>query len=252
MPTINDFSSGFKNSEISAAIDFESDYNPFDTPKTLRERPATNTYNPYTPPKQDYKALFEQSNIQEDAVTQFIIAKKYICTQTNNGFILTNIHRAQSRILYEQMLAAIRNEKPVCQTALFPIQIQIAPSLIPLIEEHAELLDKLGFSIRIFGTNTIIIEGLPEGYNFDESTVRSVVADLLQILEDEHHSLPEIMQSDIAKRLSELKVSRDIPLTQLAMKSLIERLKLCDNSEYTPSGKRISKLITIDDIEKLF
>lgn len=252
MPTINDFSSGFKNSEISAAIDFESDYNPFDTPKALHEKPTASTYGPYTPPKQDYKALFEPSDIQEDTSVQFVISQKYICTPVNNGIMLTNIHRAQSRILYEQMLAAIHNEKPVCQTALFPIQIQIAPSFVPLIEEYSELLDKLGFSIRIFGTDTIIVEGLPEGYNFDESTIRSVVADLLQILEDEHHSLPEIMQSDIAKRLSELKVKRDIPLTQLAVKRLAERLKSCDNSEYTPSGKRISKLITIDDIEKLF
>lgn len=252
MPTINDFSSGFKNSEISAAIDFDSDYNPFDTPKTLQEKSAANTYYPYTPPKQDYKALFEPSDMQEDAATQFVIAPKYICTQTNNGILLTSIHRAQSRILYEQMLAAIRNEKPVCQTALFPIQIQVAPSYIPLIEEHSQLLDKLGFSIRIFGIDTLIVEGLPEGYNFDESTIRSVVADLLQILENEHHSLPEIMQNEIAKRLSELNVARDIPLTQSAVKLLIERLKSCNNSEYTPSGKKISKLITIDDIDKLF
>ncbi|MGN1225813.1 MAG: hypothetical protein ACI4TL_01090, partial [Candidatus Cryptobacteroides sp.] len=208
---------------------------------------------PYSPAPQDYGVLFDANALPQPPSRNFVLAHKFICTPSDNGLLITNIHRAQVRILYEQMLSAIKGGESVCQTALFPIQVQVGAAYIPLVEAHSELLGKLGFDITVFGSDTVVVAGVPQGYDFDEMSVRNTVANLLQILEEEHHSLPEIMQADAAKKLSELGVASASNIkSEAEAKSLLDRLSACKNSELTPSGKRISKFISAEDLDKLF
>lgn len=244
---------GFKNSEIAAAIDFESDYNPFDTPHKLHEPAPGSFYTPRIEPKQDYSALFNrEEQLAESDTTPLVIKQKYICTQSEKGIMVTDIYRAQVRILYEEMLASVKGEKSLCQTALFPVQVQVAPAYIPLLEEHREMISKLGFDITTLGPDTIAVEGLPQGFDFDEMSVKNTVADLLQNLEEQHQSLPDIMQASIAKQLSQRVSIRNSYITPALATELLRKLSRCSNSELTPSGKYITRIITVEDLEKLF
>ena len=245
LPQINDYAPVFRPSEISAGIDFNSNYNPFDTPSKA---------SGWIDKKQNYGALFEKENVQApNPDGHFLLGKKYICTPLPTGIMVTNISRAQVRILYEDMLEALKGNKNVCQTALFPIQVQIGAAYTNIIEENSDLLSKLGFDITVFGNDTIVVAGVPQGYDFDEKSVQDTVASLLQILVEEKHSLPEIMQANIAKKLSESGCSKNTGINSVvAAQSLLDRLFTCKNSELTPSGKRISKLITIEELEKQF
>ena len=164
----------------------------------------------------------------------------------------TEIYSAQVRILYEEMLAAGRGEKGLCQTALFPVQVQVAPTYIPLLEEHREMISKLGFDITTLGPDTIAVEGLPQGFDFDEMSVKNTVADLLQNLEEQHQSLPDIMQASIAKQLSQRVSIRNSYITPALATEVLRKLSRCSNSELTPSGKYITRIITVEDLEKLF
>ncbi len=245
LPQINDYAPVFRPSEISAGIDFNSNYNPFDTPNKTSE---------WVDKKQNYGALFEKEDVQTpNPDGHFLLGKKYICTPLPTGIMVTNINRAQVRVLYEDMLEALKGNKNVCQTALFPIQVQIGAAYTNIIEENSDLLSKLGFDITVFGNDTIVVAGVPQGYDFDEKSVQDTVASLLQILVEEKHSLPEIMQANIAKKLSESGCSKNTGINSIvAAQSLLDRLFACKNSELTPSGKRISKLITIEELEKQF
>ena len=245
LPQINDYAPVFRPSEISAGIDFNSNYNPFDTPSKA---------SGWIDKKQNYGALFEKEDVQApNPDGHFLLGKKYICTPLPTGIMVTNISRAQVRILYEDMLEALKGNKNVCQTALFPIQVQIGAAYTNIIEENSDLLSKLGFDITVFGNDTIVVAGVPQGYDFDEKSVQDTVASLLQILVEEKHSLPEIMQANIAKKLSESGCSKNTGINSVvAAQSLLDRLFACKNSELTPSGKRISKLITIEELEKQF
>ncbi len=255
LPQINDDAPVFRPSEISAGIDFNSNYNPFDTPSA----PSGQSRYPFgyetsrvVDKKQNYGALFEKEDPQAGIpVSHFLLGKKYICTPMPTGIMITNIGRAQVRILYEDMLEALKGNKNVCQTALFPIQVQIGAAYTGIIEENSEMLSRLGFDVTVFGNDTIVVAGVPQGYDFDEKSIQETVASLLQILSEEKHSLPEIMQANIAKKLSEAGGSKGAGLSSAAAaQSLLDRLFACKNSELTPSGKRISKLITIEELEK--
>lgn len=279
-----------KPSELDAALGFESSYNPFDNGSSSY---GSGTDGQFSSPyynneqsfdgndggvldshmhegqmfggqaqqfgryqtKDNYSNLFDGSTAEVPKTEQnhFVVGKKYICTPVENGLMLTNIYRAEVRILYEQMLKSLEGQTLVGQSALFPIQIQIGPAYIPLIEEHLGLLESLGFTINIISNDSIIVSAIPMAYDFDEMSVRNTMADLLQILQEEHNTLSHNLQQNVAKRLSEVGVSKNSKIqTSQQAQILLDQLFECANSDTTPSGKRISKFVSVEDLEKLF
>lgn len=246
MPVLSSRDTGFRPEEISAAFGKESDYNPFETGSTPSYTPRFKEQELH-----DYSPLFEEKEIQSKPKNHIVLGGKYIVTPTDNTLLLTNIYRAQVRILYENMLSALNGEQNVCQTALFPVQVQIGAAYIPLIESNLDRLHKLGFDISIFGTDTIVVAGVPQGYDYDELSVKSTVADLLQVLTDGEQTLDEAMKTAMARKLAERGSSQNKIKTSEQAQGLLDLLFACSNPETTPSGKRITKIVTLDDLEKL-
>ena len=147
----------------------------------------------------------------------------------------------------------LRGSDHFSQMSMCPVEVQTGAANMPLIEENMEMLTDLGFGIAVFGTDSISVSALPEGYRSDELSVQECVAELLQILEEGHHSLPEMMQATLARRFAELGAARSESLrTPYEATCLLDELFACENSELTPSGKRISLLTPMEDIEKKF
>ena len=167
--------------------------------------------------------------------------------------MVVNIHRANERILYERFLEAMSMNAHVTQTALFPVTVQVGVENMCLFSEHAAMLESLGFDIAPFGTDTIVVNGVPEGYSAEAGKVQAMVADLLLILADDHGSLPEMMTANLASRFAMLGALKGDPVTNpVEAQRLIDRLMSCSNAEFTSTGKRIITIIPVEEIEKRF
>ena len=144
-------------------------------------------------------------------------------------------------------------EHHVTQTALFPVQVQVGVENRLLFDANAELLQRLGFDITPFGTDTIVVSGVPEGYSCEAGKIETMVYDLLLILSDSSKSLKEMMDSSTALKFAKLGAStgRNIGSTQEAQ-ALVDALLNCENAEFTPSGQRILSILTHDELEKRF
>lgn len=251
LPQLSQSNNDFNQNEINAALgDWQSDYNPFEA-----KEPSAPAYYPaggYPQTKHtDYSALFADESAQKKTQRHIIIGDKYIATSVDGGLLLTNIRRAEIRINYENIVASISGQQSICQTALFPIQIQIGAAYIPLIEENEDLLRKLGFDITVFGNDTIVVAGIPQWYDFDEMSVKNLVAELLQTLEEEQRSLSEAMTDGIARKLAEYSASASMHIKdEQQAQILLDKLHACANQETVPSGKRIGRLLTLDDLDK--
>ena len=252
MPQLGKSFEAYRPSDIAPAPEFDSSYNPFE-PSPSREGSAAPGFNgsDYVHKSENYGVLFEQKTLPSQQC--LILAGKYILTPTAGGLLTVNVRRARTRILYERMLRVLRGSDHFSQMSMFPVEVQIGAAQMPLIEENIELLTDLGFGIAPFGTDSISISALPEGYACDELSVRDCVAELLQILDEGHHSLPEMMQATLARRFAELGAAQSGTLrTPFEATRLLDELFACENSELTPSGKRISLVTSMDEIEKKF
>ena len=253
------------------AMEFDPDYNPFESSgpapsfdfpqQTEADRQAGQNAVPsgktgygtggILPKTQSYGKLFEETVLPSTRL--LLIQEKYILTPVKSGVMAVRIRRAQERILYDRFLRAMKEERHVTQAALFPVQVQVGVENRLLFDAHEELLQRLGFDITPFGTDTVVVSGVPEGYSCEAGKVETMVYDLLLILSDSGKSLKEMMDSATALKFAKLGAStaKTVGTAQEAQ-ALIDALLGCENAEFTPSGQRILSILTLEELEKRF
>ncbi len=205
----------------------------------------------YVEKRDDYGRLFEDKMAPGRSV--LVIQGKYVVTSAHSGMMLVNVNRAMERILYDRFLAALSQNEHVTQTALFPVTVQVGVENMCLFAEHAQTLASLGFDISPFGTDTIVVNGVPEGYSAEAGKVQTMIGDLLLILSEDHSALPEMMIAAMASKFARLGALSGEALTNpVQAQRLIDQLFSCDNPEYTASGRRITTIVSIDELDRKF
>ncbi len=274
MPVLGKHFSEYQPESIpQVAVD--SGYNPFDPiSEPVTDPVEVNPYSPgpatgcggqaggwkgpnsggpgqYVDRREDYGRLFDERTLP---VSQTIVLDgRYIVSPVKDGLMVVNVRRARERILYDRVLAALTRNEHVTQAGMFPVRVEVGAANRAVFDGKAELLAKLGFDISPFGTDTIVVNGVPEGYSCEEGKVRTMVSDLLLILSDDSCSLPGVMEAAMAEKIALLGASGCAPLTSpVEARHLLDSLLSSGNAELTGNGKRIMTIITTAQVEKLF
>lgn len=208
-------------------------------------------FGQYVDRREDYGKLFEEKTLP---VTQTIIlGGKYIVAPTRDGLMIVNVRRARERILYDRALAALTKNEHVTQANMFPVKVEVGAANRAVFDDKAELLARLGFDISPFGTDTIVVNGVPEGYSCETGKIQTMVSDLLLILSDDSSSLPGVMEAAMAEKIALLGASSCDPLASpMEARHLLDTLLSSSNPELTGNGKRIMAIMTSAQVEKLF
>lgn len=208
-------------------------------------------FGQYVDRREDYGKLFEEKTLP---VTQTIIlGGKYIVAPARDGLMIVNVRRARERILYDRALAALTKNEHVTQANMFPVKVEVGAANRAVFDDKAELLARLGFDISPFGTDTIVANGVPEGYSCEAGKIQTMVSDLLLILSDDSSSLPGVMESAMAEKIALLGASSCDPLASpMEARHLLDTLLSSSNPELTGNGKRIMAIMTSAQVEKLF
>lgn len=212
---------------------------------------ASRNFGQYVDRREDYGKLFEEKTLP---VTQTIILDgKYIVSPVNDGLMIVNVRRARERILFDRALAALTKNEHVTQANMFPVKVEVGAANRAIFDDKAGILTKLGFDITPFGTDTIVVNGVPEGYSCEAGKVQTMVFDLLLILSDDSSSLPGVMESAMAEKIALMGASSGAALTSpMEARLLLDALISSSNAELTGSGKRIMTIVTTSQVEKLF
>ncbi len=208
-------------------------------------------FGQYVDRREDYGKLFEEKTLP---VTQTIIlGGKYIVAPARDGLMIVNVRRARERILYDRALAALTKNEHVTQANMFPVKVEVGAANRAVFDDKAELLARLGFDISPFGTDTIVVNGVPEGYSCEGGKIQTMVSDLLLILSDDSSSLPGVMEAAMAEKIALLGASSCDPLASpMEARHLLDTLLSSSNPELTGNGKRIMAIMTSAQVEKLF
>lgn len=182
-----------------------------------------------------------------------IVKGKYIVSPAASGLLAVHIRRARERVAYEQALAALNHSAHISQKSLFPVAVQVGPAARLLFEEQAQTLTALGFDIAPFGSDTVVVNGVPEGFSCEPGKVEQMVQDLVLILSDSNPAAPsDMVWSAVAAKFATLESIGFTVANAEEAKALVDSLFACENSELTPSGRRIVTLIPLEDIDKKF
>lgn len=240
-----------KNADIKTpSIDTNPAYNPFDGEKAYEseKRPS-----PYLDERfEGWEKLFEPAKEASGPARKILqIKNKYILSSVKSGLMLIDQRRAHERILFERMMTALEAHTPLAQESLFPETITLNAADYQLCLEMIPELEKIGFDIRDFGNNSIVIHGLP-------SEMKPMGArDTVELMIEQYKTLQGPDISGIKERIARSAarasaISYGSSLDELEMQELIDQLFACENPNYSPSGKLIVKILELDELDNHF
>lgn len=178
------------------------------------------------------------------------IQLKYIVTQIKSGIIFIDQHVAHERILYEKALNSLNNKLPFSQQLLFPKTIELKPDDMQLLKELLDDLKSLGFVIKLFSKNTLVLEGIPADVKFGNE--ENILKEILNDFKDNKE--PGVEKKDNLAKTFACKAAIKVGdfLTQNEMISLIDQLFATSMPYVCPHGRPILIRITVDELDKRF
>lgn len=176
----------------------------------------------------------------------------FIIAADRSGLLVIDQHVAHERILFEQHWRALRNRRVEVQRLLIPETIDLTPAQAAAFDQAAPKLEENGFEIGRLSGRTIAVKALPA--ILSAGTAQSLLADLLDTIEDERRSLSmDELSSEIAASLAcRAAVKINMPLAHEKQRWLIDELLKMDNPATCPHGRPIILRIASRDIEKGF
>lgn len=179
----------------------------------------------------------------------FQVRNKYIICPVKSGLLIIDQKRAHERILYEKFIEALKSDTVVAQRSLFPKTLELDQADLALLSEIEEEVKNCGIDIRYLGSNTISINSQPSA-SMNEDPV-----EMLEIILEEYKSTEkgpgDSNREKVAvcmSRAAAVPYGRPLEITEI--RDLIDKLFQCANPNYTPSGKAIISIITLDELEK--
>ena len=102
---------------------------------------------------------------------------KYLITRLNDGIVIIDQHVAHERILYDSAISSLNSNDTDSQTVLFPKTLDIRGEEYDILVKLLPYLGKIGFKIREFGENKLIVEGVPVYMKNDDEL--AVIKDII-------------------------------------------------------------------------
>ncbi len=176
---------------------------------------------------------------------------KYIISHLKSGFFLIDQQAAHERILFEQFLDVLSEERVSSQQLLFPRTVTFSVSDALLFKDLLPFLNETGFDIREFGNSTFVLQGtpahLPEGW--DEQSVMENLLEQFKNNTDLHLNIREQVARTMAQQQA---VKRGQELNTESMQHLIDELFACRISQQSPTGAKTYITYELNEIERLF
>ena len=179
----------------------------------------------------------------------FQVRNKYIICSVKSGLMIIDQKRAHERILYEKFIHALQSDSVVAQKSLFPKTLELDQSDLALLSEIEEEIKNCGFDIRYLGNNTISINSQPSA-SMNEDPIEMIEI----ILEEYKTTEKEPGESNREKVAACMARAAAVPygkiLEMAEIRELVDKLFQCTNPNYSPSGKAIISIITLDELER--
>jgi DNA mismatch repair protein MutL len=176
---------------------------------------------------------------------------KYILSQIRTGLMIVDQHVAHERVLYERALASFENAVPVSQQLLFPHTVQLSPGDFALAKELIPHLQAIGFELKLFGKNTIVLEGVPT--DVKAGAEGSILQDILDEFKNNQHRVKLEARDNVAKSFScKAAIKAGDKLSEVEMRVLIDQLFATSMPYVCPHGRPVVVKISIGELDRRF
>ena len=160
-------------------------------------------------------------------------------------------HVAHERILYEKILNSFEANLPFSQQLLFSQTLEVDHGDYALLEEINPFLIRMGFELKFFSKNTVVIDGVP-----GDIKVGSELETLTEILDEYKNNQREKdleIKDNLAKSFScKAAIKAGDKLSESEMRLLVDQLFATSMPYVCPHGRPIVIKIPLEELDKRF
>ncbi|WP_374950786.1 DNA mismatch repair endonuclease MutL [Mucilaginibacter sp.] len=264
---------------IQPSIAFNPDFNPFANEKKaereipfLRDNSAGNHHQTAIPRNWDtlyeiakkeeilQHEMHEQQSmpaVEEQEITKsserqfFQVHNRFIMSQIKSGFMLISQQAAHERILYERFLLQLQNHSGTSQQSLFPQSVTLNSADFELLRELLPDIRALGFDIREFGKNTVVVEGIPA--DIGNANEHELLEQLLEGFKNNLTILKLDKRDNLARSLARnAAIKTGVKLSLEEMNQLVDQLFACQMPNLALNGKPVITTFTMAELAERF
>ncbi len=197
-------------------------------------------------------SLSEKKDSYDDLINNNIwqIHEKYIVSPINSGLVIIDQHVAHERVLFEEALTAFDTSPLSAQTLLFPEPLEFSSDEFSVLLDILPSLHKLGFRMKEFGKNTVLVEAIPSemGWGNEKAVIREIIDSFLEN-KKKYSSWQEGLAASYACHAA---IKAGDILTIQEMQALVNRLFATNHPYYCPHGRPIIIQLSLDELDKRF
>ncbi len=218
-------------------------------PRRQREQPGARIDRPdrAEPPKPQPRSEESGSEAPEFRLVGEAFAC-YILVERGEDLIFIDKHAAHERILFDRLKAQKRSL--MSQMLLVPVTMSPGAGDTELLLENAPLLEKLGFELEAFGSDSVVLRAVPA--ETDSGDARAMLEEILDRLKNAERPDPDAALDEILHTVAckaAIKAGRSS--TPEELKALAERV-LSGEVRYCPHGRPVSFTRSKRELDKLF
>ncbi len=265
-----------KNAQVNPpSVKFDPAFNPFE-PDNKRSHQSNQSFK-HEPSPKGWEEIFEQeksfasftfgtdstgaessreSISEKDTGHQttnrfFHFKGKYILTQVKSGLMVIDQKKAHERILFEKFSKTLENKQGLAQQSLYPETIELNPADYTIMNDIMDDLMTIGFDIRDFGSNTVILNGVPSELQVKNG--KELIESLIEEYKQTESNVKEGIHSKIALTMAKVAaIEYGTVLAEQEMRELVDKLFACQMPNYSPGGNTIITILTLEELEKRF
>ncbi len=194
--------------------------------------------------------------IESEIVNPWQIDNSFIVVEIKSGMLVVDQHAAHERVQYEKIKHRLEHDEKGLdgQKLLFPLVIDLPKHLqkiIPdFIEEYREMFIKVGFKIKVFSGNSIIVEEIPK--DLQEWKKGDILVEIFKQIEEEFSPEGDFRDTLAKSYACHASIKLHQKLSKKEMLELINRLFACKNPFFCPHGRPTIIEITFEELKKRF
>lgn len=177
----------------------------------------------------------------------------YLVAGCSDSLVLIDQHAAHERVLFEKILARLKDQSGISQNLLWPEELRIQPRDYERILSILPHMGKTGCVLEPFGPSTFRIIALPPEIGPDE--VKNFINKLMELFEDLDDACfrePTWWEKPAALIACHGAVKMGERLSPGDIRRLVEDLMSCKDPLHCPHGRPTMVSLYRESIEKLF
>lgn len=176
----------------------------------------------------------------------------YLVIETDEGILIVDQHALHERVMYEVFKERIASGKLESQRLLLPESVTVTPDELARLDEHGDLLDKLGIEVTPFGHDAVGIQSFPT--ILKDTDVAKFMRDLLDKLATRSGATgTDVVLDDMLSMMAcKAAVKAGDSLTQDEIDALMKQRHLIEKSTSCPHGRPTMLSLSKADLNRQF